>query len=349
MGRGNSIQTPEKAVIRSKIADGQSLRSLGREFNRTLSTIQQIRDSIGPRRQYSRKPKQTKVSSETIEQIRRFCKVAPWQYRNNWEQIKAQFLLNCSTRTLQRTCRKAGIGLYVCQSTQYRKQEHYADRFYYAFKHYHDTTDQWRSRLSIDESIFEQGAIQKGHCIREIGSGADPINRQMMDKRRKGWRLSVWGAVGYNYKSPLVILKGSGVRGAMKQCDYLSQVLDPHFGRVLEEFGAIAPGPVECIEDGNGAHGLISYNNVCAKWRRDHGVTMMVHPSVSPDMQVIEDCWRYVKDKLRLHVPTSLSNFEALSIKLWDEMPLSFVNSLFDHYPDRIHNLYEVGGKDTKY
>jgi DDE superfamily endonuclease len=350
MGRGNSVQTPKKALIRGRIQDGKSLRAIGREFKCSLSTVQRARDSTSDRRQYaSHSGRRSIISTATIESIRRYTQMAPYIYRQNWVQLKAQFQLNCSTRTLMRACHKARIRLYICRPTQYRKNEITMNQFKWAADHYNDSEAQWRSRLSIDECIFEHGDIQKSRCIRESGTQDDSINRQKMDKRRKGWRLPVWGAVGYNYKSPLIIVRGSGKRGALKLVDYHRLVLEPHFDGILANFGGVAPLPVETIEDGNSSHGFASFGNICAQWRRDHKVKVMFHPSNSPDMQIVEDCWRWVKHRLRQYAITSEAQFEQLSLKLWDDMPQSYINGLFDCYPDRVHSLFDANGGDTRF
>lgn len=115
--------------------------------------------------------------------------------------------------------------------------------------------------------------------------------------------MNAWGAIGFGYKSPLLFLKGTGKSGAFKQTDYLSQILAPRIEGIIETFAAIthklkpAVEPL-FMEDGNSAHGHKSKYNCCAKWRIAHGIILMPHPSTSPDMNPIEKCWRYIKQKL---------------------------------------------------
>lgn len=50
--------------------------------------------------------------------------------------------------------------------------------------------------------------------------------------------IPIWGAIGYNWKSPLVFLKGHGKRGGITMEDYKTQVLEavmrPVFNGQLE-------------------------------------------------------------------------------------------------------------------
>jgi transposase len=49
------------------------------------------------------------------------------------------------------------------------------------------------------------------------------------------------------------------------------------------------------MEDGNPAHGHKSTTNCCQRFRTEHGIILMPHPSTSPDMNPIEKCWRGIK------------------------------------------------------
>ena len=75
--------------------------------------------------------------------------------------------------------------------------------------------------------------------------------------------------------------------------DYLSQVLAPVIQPILEAFALITHQlrlVVEPLfmEDGNSAYRHKSTSNCCAKWRTKHGIILMLHPSISPDMNPIK-------------------------------------------------------------
>jgi hypothetical protein len=99
--------------------------------------------------------------------------------------------------------------------------------------------------------------------------------------------VHAWGAIRYNYKSPLLFLNGSSKNGAFTQKDYLAQVLSPYIEPILNDFGththAIGLEPL-FMEDGNSAHGHRSEDNCYAIYRTKNGIILMPHPSTSPDM-----------------------------------------------------------------
>jgi transposase len=77
------------------------------------------------------------------------------------------------------------------------------------------------------------------------------------------------------------------------------------------------------MEDGNLAHSYKSIRNCCARWRTIDGIIFMPHPSTSLDMNPIEKCWRWIKQRLhRLpHQPTNEAEMQAAVTKLWEEIP----------------------------
>jgi hypothetical protein len=103
------------------------------------------------------------------------------------------------------------------------------------------------------------------------------------------------GAIRYRYKSPLLLVHGSGTKGAFKQADYLTQILEAHLQSILKAFALVThqlwPSAEPLfIEDRNSAYGHKSIRNCCARWHIKHGIILMPHPSTSPDINPIEKC-----------------------------------------------------------
>jgi len=84
------------------------------------------------------------------------------------------------------------------------------------------------------------------------------------------------------------------------------------------------------MEDGNSAYGHKSQRNCCAKWRTAHGSILMPHPSISPDMSLIEKYWRWIKQKLHKlpHQSTTEAEVEAAVTELWEAILQEWINKL---------------------
>jgi hypothetical protein len=156
--------------------------------------------------------------------------------------------------------------------------------------------EEWLKVLWSDEVTFLVGGrTVKRRVTRNKSERTHPTCIQHQFHRGHTTPVHAWGAIGYEYKSPLIFIHGTGKSGAFKQTDYLVQVLQAHLQPILEAFAAITHqlrpvGKPLFMEDGNSAHGHKSKSNCYAKWRTAHGIILMPHPSTSPDMNPIEKC-----------------------------------------------------------
>jgi len=102
---------------------------------------------------------------------------------------------------------------------------------------------EWLRVLWSDEVTFQVGGRSaKSKVTRNINPGEseryceDCIQHQF--HRGHITPVNAWGAIGYGYKSPLIFVDGTGKKGAFKQVDYLTQVLE-YLPPILEAFALI--------------------------------------------------------------------------------------------------------------
>ena len=172
----------------------------------------------------------------------------------------------------------------------------------------------------------------------------------------RGYTIPVhaWGAIKYRYKSPLIFIHGTGKSGAFKQKDYLVQVLVPYIEGIVHAFATITHllRPVVeplFMEDGNAAHGHKSTRNCYARWRIAYGIILMLHPSTSPDINLIEKCWRKIKQALhrRKHQPTNEAEMQAAVIEEWEAILQEWINELILKQEHWVQVLMERHGWST--
>jgi transposase len=103
------------------------------------------------------------------------------------------------------------------------------------------------------------------------------------------------------------------------------------------------------MEDGNSAHDHKSTRNCCARFRTEHGIVLMLHPSTSPDMNPIEKCWRRIKQALhrRRRQPTTEAEMEVMVLEEWDRIPQKWIDELILKQKDWVQVLMERHGWST--
>jgi DDE superfamily endonuclease/Transposase len=294
-----------------------------------------------------------KLSDVRVNEIIEYCS-ENWEHRIlDYEAIVKELGLECTASTLQKRLHQRGYFRCVACQKPYLTAAQVLGRLLWAIAHlfWHE---EWLKVLWSDEVTFLVGGrTVKCKVTRKRGERTHPTCIQHQFHRGHTTAVNAWGAIGYGYKSPLIFVHGSGKKGALTQKDYLAQVLS-RIQPILEAFAAVThllcPSAEPLfMEDGNSAHGHKSTRNCCARYRTQHGIILMPHPSTSPDMNPIEKCWRRIKQALhrRRHQPTTEAEMEAMVLEEWDRIPQDWINELILKQEHWVQELMECHGWST--
>jgi len=118
----------------------------------------------------------------------------------------------------------------------------------------------------------------------------------------------VWGAISYDWKSPLVFLDDTGPKGVIDK-DYLHQVLEPIVAPAFINLLEYDASPkAQYIEDQAPIHAT---GRMLRETKNIPGIPLHKRPPSSPDLNPIKNVWWILKQR----------------IKAWDT------------FPQNIHNL----------
>jgi hypothetical protein len=271
----------------------------------------------------------------------------------DYQALVDELELECTASTLQKRLHQRGYFRCIACQKPYLTATQVLGRLLWAIAHifWHE---EWLKVLWSDEVTFLVGGrTVKCRVTRKKGERTHPTCIQHQFHRGHTTPVNAWGAIGYGYKSPLIFVHGSGKKGALTQKDYLAQVLS-RIQPILEAFAVVThllcPSAEPLfMEDGNSAHGHKSTRNCCARYRTQHGIILMPHPSTSPDMNPIEKCWRRIKQALhrRRHQPTTEAEMEAMVLEEWDRIPQDWINELVLKQEHWVQELMERHGWST--
>lgn len=101
---------------------------------------------------------------------------------------------------------------------------HRQARLEYAREHLRWTDRQWRRVVFSDESRFcLDSSDRRIRCWRRRGGRYDEQNVQEV-RAFNGGSVMVWGGIGYDFKTPLVVVPPPGMTAAR----YIAEILQPH-------------------------------------------------------------------------------------------------------------------------
>ena len=188
----------------------------------------------------------------------------------------------------------------------------------------------------------------------------------------------IWGAISYNWKSPLVFLVGppkpkktrktkAGPSSTAPQDDsitstevntssniaskhYGEQVLTPIVGPAFHgQFGysGYLDGGLY-VEDQAPIHGT---RIALVELKQQLGIPLHKRPASSPDLNPIENLWRTMKSRIKAYpvFPGTLATLKAAIQAEWDRLEPNDWNKLIDSMPDRIMELKQKRGLSTSY
>jgi transposase len=154
----------------------------------------------------------------------------------------------------------------------------------------------------------------------------------------------VWGAIGWNYKSPLVFLEKEEGRKGICSHAYLTQVLKPV---VFPHFDSLSEQEKESfifIEDGAKVHKGHARLPCLNK-----GIRGFRWPPSSPDLNLIEKVWRWMKQEITKlpNPPTLKAELRIILQELWDQVEPENWRYLNERLTCKLEDVIEVKGMAT--
>jgi hypothetical protein len=197
----------------------------------------------------------------------------------------------------------------------------------------------WRRVIWSDECIFELGKNGRIWVTRRVDE------KRCLDCIKSTYRsgrvsVMIWGAIGWDYKSPLVFLeREEGAKGVNSRA-YRDQVLEPIIFPLFDQLGT----DYIFMEDGNKVH-----KGHARLAKLQHQIRGFDWPPSSPDLNVIEKVWRWMKEELKKlpFVPTSKEALCREIQRLWDQVDPRDYRQYTERLTCKLEDVIDVRGLAT--
>jgi hypothetical protein len=234
---GQNWPTPKRGRVRQVRADGKSWSQIYHELGVPKSSAQRICRAKSSRT--TRKGKQYKkklLNQRHIRQIFRYISENYTTRRMTFEQVRSALNIPASARTIRRELRKAGYQRCIACSRPFISRIQAKKRLGFARLHrWWGTSDYAASRLGGGDW---RKVVWSDECSWELGKNGRVWVTRRVDEHRcldciwsvyRSGRVTVmvWGAIGWDWKSPLVFLEKLPGRKGICSKAYLQQVLQP--------------------------------------------------------------------------------------------------------------------------
>ena len=310
-----------------------SVRKIAAATGVPKSTVQDhLKAPTSRTRAKSQRGRRHKIDTDTIEKM-----IASLQGHYNerikpWHILRRDWKLNCTDQTLANAF--ARHGFHKCKACQkgIMSPLNIARRQEFAEIHKDKDEDYWKRVVFTDEIHFARNNRSVDYVIRAPGQRFCSDCIQIRRQKTKT-EYSVWAAVGWNFKSPLIFYGKTGIQGGFTGEDYLRDCLkgfiEPTFAQACNKHRILQ-------EDNDGAHGTKTNNNPNAIWKQEHYINCLKWPPQSPDLSPIENVWRILKSRVRARNAHNKVELRSIILEEWDRITQDEINALIESMPTRI-------------
>ncbi|CAF4606659.1 unnamed protein product [Rotaria sp. Silwood2] len=189
----------------------------------------------------------------------------------------------------------------------------------------------WNQVMATDESVFRLYDIKGFYWQR-------PGERKICRKVKNTIKINAWcclSAVGFGR---IVCFKNNFNSTFLYNIyhDGLLPAAREHFGRSRNWV---------LLEDNDPKH----RSKASVKWKEDHHVKTLPWPSLSSDMNPVENLWSLLKIKVAEKRPTTVKELIRAIEKEWNDLPQELASNLIDSMKRRVDSLIEANGDYTMY
>lgn len=249
-----------------------------------------------------------------------------------------------SIRTARNILREADLNGRVARNKPLLSKKNRLARFQWAKIHRQVTVEEWKRVIFSDESpftLFQEGG--KIYVRRRVGE-------EFLDEclfptvKHGGGKIQVWGCFSWRGAGPLKRI--NGIMDAAMYREILKAHMAPYLKKLAEE-KKVAEEEIMFQQDNDPKHTSKKVKNYLSNKK----IIVLDWISQSPDMNPIENAWKYLKNRLVEHTPKPSNLDEVFEIikEEWSKIPLSYFQGLIEGMPRRVQALYDARGHHTKY
>jgi transposase len=254
----------------------------------------------------------------------------------------AHDIAHISARTARRVLHQQGLNAMHMIKKPLLTREHKRKRLEFARAHCGWTVEQWKQVIFSDETVILARSSDE-HKIKWT-KPTRRLNRKLVIPTVQGGGvvIMVWGCISQYGFHDLILLDGIvDAKGYITVLhDYLIPIISQYFGSH------------PCIFQQDNATVHTAYE--VADFFHTNDVQVLEWPAHSPDLNIIEHMWHYLKERVRLQPSTSIkqdlwSNVQSVMDYMWGEEITQKINDLYESLPNRMQAVIDADGGNTRY
>jgi transposase len=340
------ISAVKRAQVIALRNNGLSIRKIGAQLKMNTFTVQSIFkkwNSMHTIEDLPKKGRPKKLNDRTkrllcrmmlkgeVSSATELAQIARTQYDTN---ISPQFVRNILHEyniMVRRTIRKPKL-----------TPEHKRIRLKFARAHRNWTVNDWKKVIFSDESIISAYPLNTRHETWIKSTNLLDPRLLIPTVQGGGSRIMVWSCISKYGFHDMVHLENN-----VNSINYV-EVLDQYLLPIIGEYFGSQP----CIFQQDNAS--IHTAHVVQDFFESENIDVLQWPPHSPDLNIIEHTWYYLKKELQKLPPAGNKEMlwdqviRTMNI-MWSEKITANINDLYESMPRRIEAIIRNRGGNTKY
>jgi transposase len=340
--RGNEIGLDVKNVIVELLQSGYSRRKISEMLKLPKSTVIDVCKKFSESGSVENKPRSGRPPKIKPRDYRQLERIVKTNRRCSLSDITAKFNEErqnpVSKRTVQHNLHKNNYRRSVAKKKLVIKEVNRKKRLAWCRGKRQWTVDNWKRVIFSDESKIMIGHDERVRIWRKRDEGWRPDLVQSTTPRAK-YDVMIWGCICWEGVGTVTPVEGNIT--ASKYQDILEDNLWPVLARHFPQNGYYFQDDNAPVHRARSTQEYVARNHInCLSW-----------PAQSPDLNIIENVWLYIKRKLQTRTGWIHSRADLIEEirRIWTTITPAYIQSLYRCIPRRIQHAIRLKGHLTKY
>lgn len=258
------------------------------------------------------------------------------------QAASSEGIINISSRTARRELHKAGLKVMHMIRRPMLTRAHKKKRLDFSQAHRDWSIDMWKEVIFSDETIIA-ARPSNSHQVKWTRP-THKLNPMLIipTVQGDGPTIMTWGCISKYGFHDFILLEGN-----LDSTGYIGILQDNLIPITQQYFNGC---PFIFQQDGASVHTA----HVVQEFLKSQNIHVLEWPPHSPDLNIIEHVWHYLKDVLRdFPIPTSREelwvNVEKALLQMWSPQMTMKINKLYESLPNRMQAVIDAHGGNTKY